>query len=77
MKKSRFTEEQIVRILAEGDEGDRQDPRELSRFDRIMLIIGGLMNPDRKAAREETHGFDYMDKGSIRPIVERIRELQA
>ena len=55
----------------------RQDPKELSRFDRIMLIIGGLMNPDRKAATEEMHGFDFMDKGSIRPIVERIRELQA
>jgi len=54
----------------------RQDPDELSRFDRIMLIIGGLMNPDRKAAKDEMHGFDSMDKASIRPIVEKIRELQ-
>jgi len=55
----------------------RQDPDELNRFDRIMLIIGGLFNPDRKAAKEEMHGFDSMDKASIGPIVETIRELQA
>ena len=55
----------------------RQTPGGLSWFDRIMLIIGGLKNPDRKAGREELHGFDFMGKASIRPIVERIRELQA
>ena len=55
----------------------RQNPRELSWFDRIMLIIGGLKNPDRKAGREELHGFDFMDKGSIGPVIERIEELQA
>jgi hypothetical protein len=54
----------------------RQNPKELSRCDRIMLIMGGLKNPDRQAAKEEMHGFDYMDKASIGPIVERIRELQ-
>jgi menaquinone-dependent protoporphyrinogen IX oxidase len=55
----------------------RQNPDELSRFDRTMLIIGGLFNPDRKAAKQEMRGFDAMDKASIGPIVERIRELQA
>jgi hypothetical protein len=55
----------------------RQNPRELSRYDRIMLIIGGLKNPDRQAAKEEMHGFDFMDKDSIGPIVEKIRELRA
>ena len=55
----------------------RQDPKELNRYDRMMLIIGGLKNRDRQAAREEMHGFDYMDKASIGPIVERIRALQA
>lgn len=54
----------------------RQDPRELNRYDRVMLIIGGLFNRDRKAAKQEMHGFDFMDKGSIEPIVEKIRELQ-
>ena len=55
----------------------RQDPKELNRFDRTMLIIAGLFNRDRKAAKDETHGFDLMDKNSIRPIVEKIHELQA
>jgi len=55
----------------------RQDPKELNRFDRTMLIIAGLVNRDRKAAKDEMHGFDLMDKNSIQPIVERIRGLQA
>ena len=54
----------------------RQNPKELSRYDRMMLIIGGLKNPDRQAAQEEMHGFDFMDKASIGPVVEKIRELQ-
>ncbi len=55
----------------------RQDPSELNAFDRTMLIIAGLFNPDRKAAKQEMRGFDFMDKGRIRPIVEKIRKLQA
>ena len=55
----------------------RQNPKELSRFDRVMLIIGGLKNPDRQAAKEEMHGFDFMDKASIAPVLERIQKLQA
>jgi hypothetical protein len=48
----------------------RQNPKELSWYDRMMLIIGGLKNSDRVAAREEMEGFDYMDKSGIAPIVE-------
>jgi len=48
----------------------RQNPRDLNWYDRMMLIIGGLMNPDPVASREEMKGFDYMDKASIAPIVE-------
>lgn len=55
----------------------RQNPAKLTRFDRMMLIIGGLANPDRQAAREELHGFDFMDRASIGPVVKRIRELQS
>ena len=56
--------------------GGRQAPRELTRFDRTMLIIAGRFNPDRKAAKEEMQGFNQMDKASIGPIVERVQELQ-
>jgi len=55
----------------------RQNPRELNRFDRTMLIIAGLFNRDRKAAKDETHGFDHMDKNSIQPIVEEVRTIQS
>tara|TARA_R110000824_G_scaffold24090_7_gene85418 strand:+ start:8758 stop:9291 length:534 start_codon:yes stop_codon:yes gene_type:complete len=55
----------------------RQNPRDLSWFDRIMLVIGGLTNPDRGAAREELKGFDFMDKSSIEPMVKAIHKLQS
>jgi menaquinone-dependent protoporphyrinogen IX oxidase len=54
----------------------RQNPRELGWYDRVMLIIGGLKNPDPVVSREELKGFDYMDKSSIKPIVESIGRLQ-
>jgi len=55
----------------------KQIPKDLSFFDRTMLIIAGLKNPDRVARREEMEGFDYMDKSSIRPVVELIHGLQS
>ncbi len=54
----------------------RQNPKELTWWDRIMLIIGGLINPDPVASREEIQGFDYMDKASIKPVVDLVRQLQ-
>lgn len=54
----------------------RQNPGDLAWYDRIMLIIGGLKNPDPVAAREEMQGFDFMDKDSIEPIVETARRLK-
>jgi len=39
----------------------RQIPKELTLYDRIMLKIGGLKNPDPIARKEELYGFDYMD----------------
>jgi hypothetical protein len=55
----------------------RQVPEELPWYSRLMLIIAGVTNRDRKAGREEIKGFDYVDKQSIRPIVERIKKLKA
>ena len=54
----------------------RQDPNILTWFDRMMLIVAGLANRDRKAGREELHGFDFMDQASIQPIVAKIRALE-
>lgn len=55
----------------------RQDPADLSRFDRMMLIVGGWTNPDRAAGREERKGFDYIDKASIEPVIEAVARLHA
>ena len=54
----------------------RQNPKDLNLWDRTMLIIGGLTNPDRKAGREELHGFDFMDRDGIRPVVDLIERCK-
>ena len=54
----------------------RQNPKELTWWDRIMLIIGGLTNSDPAARREELKGFDYMDRASIKPVVDLVRHYQ-
>jgi len=55
----------------------RQKPEELTWFDRGMLQIAAKFNKDRKAAREEGEGFDYMDRSSIEPIVKIVRQWQS
>ena len=55
----------------------RQNPNDLNWFDRIMLVIGGLMNRDPVASREEMKGFDYMDKSSIEPVVKLVQQIQS
>lgn len=54
----------------------RQIPSELTFYDRMMLKIAAFFNRDRKASKEESQGFDYMDKSSISPIVSLVREFQ-
>jgi len=55
----------------------RQIPKELTWYDRMMLIIGGLKNPDPVARKEELQGFDYMDKSSIGPIVKLVEQFKS
>ncbi len=55
----------------------RQIPSELTFFDRMMLQISGHFNKDDGARQEELHGFDYMDKNSIQPILAKIKELES
>ena len=54
----------------------RQRPKDLSFYDRTMLIIAAWKNPDPVASREEREGFDYMDKDSIAPIVALANEYK-
>jgi menaquinone-dependent protoporphyrinogen IX oxidase len=53
----------------------RQIPKELTWYDRLMLIIAGLKNPDPVSRKEELKGFDYMNKSSIKPIIEEVERL--
>ena len=40
-----------------------------------MLKIAGMFNKDPKASKEESQGFDFMDKSTIQPIVEMAKEF--
>ena len=48
---------------------------ELTRWDRMTQVIGGLKNRDPQARKEELEGFDYMDRSSIEPIIDKVRQL--
>lgn len=50
---------------------------ELTRWDRMIQVLGGLKNRDPQARKEELEGFDYMDKSSIEPIIDKVRQLQS
>lgn len=56
--------------------GGRLDHSKVSWWIRMMLWIGSLINPDPDAGKEERYGFDHMDKESIGPIVELVKQLQ-
>jgi menaquinone-dependent protoporphyrinogen IX oxidase len=55
----------------------RQIPKKLTWYDRLMLIIGAMKNPDPVARKEELMGFDYMDKSSIDPILKLAKQFQS
>jgi len=54
----------------------RQIPEQLTLYDRTMLKIASMFNKDPKARKEEFEGFDFMDKSSIKPIVELVEQFQ-
>lgn len=54
----------------------RQTPEELTMFDRTMLLLGSLLTRDKAVSRDERQGFDYLDKYSIDPVIQRISHLQ-
>ena len=54
----------------------RQKPEELTWYDRTMLKIAARFNKDPKARNEELHGFDFMNKSTIKQVVQEIGALQ-
>ena len=55
----------------------RLDMQSLGWWTRTVLKIGAMMNTDPEGRKDEIHGFDYMDKSAIDPLVARISELTA
>jgi menaquinone-dependent protoporphyrinogen IX oxidase len=54
----------------------RQNPKELTFYDKIMLKIGAMMNPDPVASKQELSGFDFMDKSSIGSILKLVEQFR-
>jgi menaquinone-dependent protoporphyrinogen IX oxidase len=54
----------------------RQIPEQLTLYDRTMLKIASVFNKDPKARKEEFEGFDFMDKSSIKPIIEWAEQYE-
>ncbi|MGB5708133.1 MAG: flavodoxin domain-containing protein [Arenicellales bacterium] len=55
----------------------RLRPAELNWWVRLILRIGAWKNDDPEAKKEELLGFDYMDKSSIKPILELVQQIQS
>ena len=55
----------------------RQRRADLSWWTKIILAIGAWMNDDPESRKQELHGFDFVDKASIEPVVKLIEKLQS
>jgi len=71
-----FPEEVVARMEHIALRG-RLRHKDVSLWLRLLLRIGALMNRDPEASQEEWHGFDYVDRSTIDPIVALIHQYQA
>ena len=55
----------------------RLDHSKVSWWVRLLLFMASLVNPDPQARKDERYGFDYVDKASIEPILEKVRLFKA
>lgn len=53
----------------------RLDHSKVSWWVKLILRLGAMFNRDPEARKDELHGFDYVDKATIEPVVARIRAL--
>ena len=53
----------------------RLDHSRISWWLRQVLWVGSLFNPDPKARKDEREGFDYMNRESIEPIIDLVRQI--
>ena len=71
-----FPEEVLARVEHVALRG-RLMHEDVSWWLRVLLRIGALFNRDPEARKEEMHGFDYVDRSSIEPIVTAVRRYQS
>lgn len=63
--------EKLVHVALRG----RMDPTKLGWWIKLTLKIGAWRNDDPEAKRQELEGFDFMDKSSIKPILNLVQDL--
>jgi menaquinone-dependent protoporphyrinogen IX oxidase len=51
----------------------RLDLKQVSWWVRLLLKIGAWANKDQDAKQDELHGFDYMDKAGIDPLIALVK----
>ena len=64
--------EQMEHVALRG----RLDHSKVSWWIRWILWMGSLFNPDPEASKDERYGFDYVDKGSIAPILKLVEQYK-
>lgn len=69
------TEQYFTHMTHVGLRG-KLDHTKVSWWVRQILWVGSLFNPDKDASKDERHGFDYMDKDSIEPILDWTSQFQ-
>lgn len=70
-----FTPEVLARMEHFALRG-RLDYGHLSWWLRLLLKIEAMANRDPEAKRQAMHGFDYLDRSAIEPIVRLIQQRQ-
>ena len=54
----------------------RLNPREVSLWTRLILIIGAWRNDDPEAKKQELEGFDLVDRSTIEPIQKMVQKYR-
>ena len=54
----------------------RLDHSKVSWWVRQILWMGSLFNRDPEASKDERYGFDYMDRDSVKPLLEKVRQFK-
>ena len=54
----------------------RLDHSKVNWLIKVSLWVASVFNPDPQARKDERYGFDHVDKDSIKPIVDWVRQFE-